>query len=70
MEGGGGSFLAAKSWEIELMIALHKTEAEYGRIPVKERARMIAGMKLQKEWLATLQADEMSRKRNGVLQES
>lgn len=51
------------------MIALRKTEGDYGAIPVKERARMIAGMKLQ-DWLQTLQADRQTAKHRGEFQES
>jgi len=46
LQPGLGRYAAARVWEIELMIKLQMTEDEYGDISLKQRARMIAGLKL------------------------
>lgn len=43
------------------MVKLSKDEEEYGNIPVKERARMIVGMKLP-EWMGILEQDRQIKK--------
>lgn len=56
IEGGQGQYLAVTAWELELMLKLQLSEAEYSRIPVGERARKIAAMKIN-EWIEILESD-------------
>jgi hypothetical protein len=56
MKPGLGEFSALRAWEMELMLSLQMTEEQYSLIPLKERARMVAGMK-RKEWMKALETD-------------
>jgi hypothetical protein len=68
LEPGWSEYAPLRAWEVELMLSLQRTEAEYSAIPVKERARMVAGLKLP-QWLRSLemhkQAEEARRKAGG-----
>lgn len=56
LKPGLGEFSALRAWEMELMLSLQTTEEQYSLIPLKERARMVAGMK-RKEWMQALESD-------------
>lgn len=63
MPGSGGSYLAIKKWEIDVMIAMGMTEGEYSRLPLEERARKVVAHKLS-DWMQILQDNEWRKKRN------
>jgi hypothetical protein len=65
IDGSAFSFAAVNAWEIELMLKLQQTESDYSSIPVKERARLIAGMHYR-EWGQTLLM-EQQRAKHGEL---
>lgn len=60
VDGGAGSYLAVKKWESELMLRLRLSEEEYSKIPVMDRARQIATMKMD-DWFSILESDRISK---------
>jgi hypothetical protein len=52
--------LAVKKWESELMLRLRLSEEEYSKIPVMDRARQIATMKMD-DWFSILESDRISK---------
>ncbi len=46
VEGGQGEYISTKLWETDLMIRLGETEPVYSERGIKERARMIAALKI------------------------
>lgn len=62
VKGSGVSYAAIRAWEVELMVALKMTEAEYASLSVEERARKIVAMKLP-QWSEILAAHEARKKR-------
>lgn len=57
VEGGLGEYISTKVWETDLMIKLGETEAAYSERNVKERARMIAALKIP-QFFSVLDADK------------
>ena len=64
MEPGGGKMNAVALWENQLLNALglvtSEDEAEYGQLPIVDRARKVAAFKLT-DWLGSLEADRAHR---------
>jgi hypothetical protein len=56
IDGGLGEYVSTKVWESSLMIKLAETEAAYTERSVKERARMIAALKIP-EFFGILESD-------------
>jgi hypothetical protein len=56
MEGGWGEYAGIRAWEMELMLAMRMTEDEYSALPLKQRARMVAGLKIR-DWMKALESD-------------
>lgn len=56
IEGGLGEYVSTKVWESSLMIKLSETEVAYTERSVKERARMIAALKIP-EFFGILETD-------------
>lgn len=56
VEGGMGEYISTRVWETDLMIRLGETEAAYTERGVKERARMIAALKIP-EFFRVLESD-------------
>ena len=46
IEGGMGEYFSTRVWEVDLMVKLGETESAYTERGVKERARMIAALKI------------------------
>jgi hypothetical protein len=68
IEGGHGEYVAAKVWEAELMIKLGEREEVYTERSVKERARLIAALKIP-EFLKVLENERMIKEmRSGEAQ--
>ena len=61
-KGGSGGYIPTRKWEAQLQRELRLSLEEYSRIPVSERARMIAEMRLD-DWLGSLEMDKMRRER-------
>jgi hypothetical protein len=57
VDGGLGEYISTKVWETDLMIRLGETEAAYTERGVKERARMIAALKIP-EFFKILETDK------------
>jgi hypothetical protein len=57
VEGGHGEYISTKVWETDLMIKLGETESAYSERGIKERARMIAALKIP-EFFGILEADK------------
>ena len=64
LEPGGGKMNAVALWENQLLNALglvsSEDEAEYGQLPIVDRARKVAAFKLS-DWLGSLEADRAHR---------
>ena len=56
VEGGMGEYISVKVWETDLMIRLAETEAVYSERGIKERARMLAALKIP-EFFGILESD-------------
>ena len=56
MEGGHGGYDSIRAWEIQAMTAMHMTEDTWSNLPLDERARKVAALKLPK-LLEALEAD-------------
>ena len=57
VEGGMGEYISTRVWETNLMIKLGETEAAYTERGIKERARMIAALKIP-EFFGILESDK------------
>lgn len=57
VEGGMGEYISTKVWETDLMIKLGETEVIYSERGIKERARMIAALKIP-EFFSILESDK------------
>lgn len=57
VEGGLGEYISTKVWETDLLIKLGETEAVYSERGIKERARMIAALKIP-EFFRILESDK------------
>lgn len=57
VEGGMGEYISTKVWETNLMIKLGETEGAYTERGIKERARMIAALKIP-EFFGILESDK------------
>lgn len=57
VEGGLGEYISSKVWETELMIRLGETESAYTERGVKERARLIAALKIP-QFFSILESDK------------
>jgi len=70
LEPGEGKVNAVALWENQLLNSLglvtSEDEAQYGQLPIMDRARKVAAFKLS-DWLNSLEADRIHReaKRNG-----
>ena len=66
IEGSPATYEAIRAWEIQLMISLQMDETQYGKLPIKERARKLCALKLP-EWINALEShrmmEEMKNKR-------
>ena len=62
VKGGSGSYIPTRKWEAQLQRELRLSLEEYSQIPVGERARMIAEMRID-DWLGTLEMDKARRER-------
>jgi hypothetical protein len=60
VEGGMGEYISTKVWETSLMIRLGETEATYSERSIKERARMLAALKIP-EFFGILESDKAIR---------
>lgn len=60
VRGGWGEYAALRAWEMELMLSMRLSEEEYSKIPLKQRARMVAGMKLS-SWMKALESDKAAK---------
>jgi hypothetical protein len=58
VEGGMGEYVSTKVWETNLMITLGETEAIYSERGIKERARMLAALKIP-EFFGILESDRV-----------
>jgi hypothetical protein len=56
VEGGLGEYISTKVWESDLMIRLGETESAYTERGVKERARLIAALKIP-QFFSILESD-------------
>jgi hypothetical protein len=56
VEGSLGEYISTKVWETDLMIRLGETEAAYTERGIKERARMIAALKIP-QFFTILESD-------------
>ncbi|MCP4083157.1 MAG: hypothetical protein GY743_23290 [Planctomycetaceae bacterium] len=56
VEGGLGEYISTKVWEVDLMVKLGETEMAYTERGVKERARMIAALKIP-QFFGILESD-------------
>lgn len=56
VEGGMGEYISTKVWETDLMIRLGETESAYTERGVKERARLIAALKIP-QFFGILESD-------------
>lgn len=57
VEGGMGEYISTKVWDTDLMIRLGEAEAVYAERTVKERARMIAALKIP-DFFGILESDK------------
>ena len=57
VEGGDGEYISTKVWDTDLMIKLGETEAVYSERSIKERARMIAALKIP-QFFSILETDK------------
>lgn len=57
VEGGMGEYISTKVWETNLMIRLGETEIVYSERGIKERARMLAALKIP-EFFGILESDK------------
>lgn len=57
VEGGMGEYISTRVWETDLMIKLGETEVIYSERGIKERARMIAALKIP-EFFSILESDK------------
>ena len=48
MEGGHGGYDSIRAWEIQAMTAMHMTEDIWSDLPLEERSRKVAALKLPK----------------------
>jgi hypothetical protein len=60
VEGGMGEYISTKVWETNLMVRLGETEAIYSERSIKERARMLAALKIP-EFFGILETDKSIR---------
>lgn len=59
-EPGWAEYASLRSWEMELMLELRMVEQQYSELDVKQRARMVAGLKLS-EWLKALDSQKAAK---------
>lgn len=67
VEGGMGEYISTRVWETNLMIKLGETETVYSERGIKERARMLAALKIP-EFFGILETDRSlkeARSKNG-----
>lgn len=57
VEGGQGEYISTKLWETDLMIRLGETESTYTERGIKERARLIAALKIP-QFFGILETDK------------